>query len=79
VALISEELFYRVQGVLSGRVPRTTPQQRTHPDFRSAFVCDESCGDGLAGDWFKGRSVLTFRNTASRRRGQSRTSGSARN
>jgi hypothetical protein len=26
--LISEELFYRVQSVLSGRVPSTTPQQR---------------------------------------------------
>ena len=24
--LISEELFYRVQGVLVGRVPSTTPQ-----------------------------------------------------
>ena len=31
--LISEDLFYRVQSVLSGRVPGTTPQQRAHPDF----------------------------------------------
>ena len=31
--LISEDLFYRVQAVLSGRVPSTTPQQRAHPDF----------------------------------------------
>jgi site-specific DNA recombinase len=31
--LISEDLFYRVQSVLSGRVPITTPQQRAHPDF----------------------------------------------
>ena len=30
--LISEDLFYRVQAVLSGRVPSTTPQQRAHPD-----------------------------------------------
>jgi hypothetical protein len=31
--LISEELFYRVQSVLSGRVPVPTPQQRAHPDL----------------------------------------------
>jgi DNA invertase Pin-like site-specific DNA recombinase len=31
--LISEDLFYRVQSVLSGRVPSTTPQQRAHPEF----------------------------------------------
>jgi hypothetical protein len=31
--LISEDLFYRVQAVLAGRVPNTTPQQRAHPDF----------------------------------------------
>ena len=37
--LISEDLFYRVQAVLSGRVPSTTPQQRAHPDFPlRAFV-----------------------------------------
>ena len=43
--LISEELFYRVQGVLSGRVPSTTPQQRAHPDFPlRAFVRCDSCG-----------------------------------
>src|SRR5919108_2062511 len=31
--LISEELFYRVQAILSGRVPSTTPRKRAHPDF----------------------------------------------
>jgi hypothetical protein len=37
--LISEDLFYRVQAVLAGRVPSTTPQQRAHPDFPlRAFV-----------------------------------------
>ena len=30
--LISEDLFYRSQAVLAGRVPSTTPQQRAHPD-----------------------------------------------
>ena len=45
--LISEDLFYRVQAVLSGRVPSTTPQQRAHPDFPlRAFVRCESCGRG---------------------------------
>src|SRR5215208_2494920 len=40
--LISEELFFRVQAVLSGHVPSTTSQPRPHPDLRAgAFVrCD---------------------------------------
>jgi hypothetical protein len=55
--LISEELFYRAQAVLSGRLPSTTPRQRTHPDFPlRAFVRCESCGRGLTGSWSKGRS-----------------------
>ena len=55
--LISEELFYRVQAVLSGRVPSTTPQQRAHPDFPlRGFVHCSSCGRGLTGSWSKGRS-----------------------
>jgi site-specific DNA recombinase len=55
--LITEDLFYRVQSVLSGRVPSTTPQQRAHPDFPlRAFVRCESCGRGLTGSWSKGRS-----------------------
>jgi hypothetical protein len=32
--LIPEDLFYRVQAVLSGRVPSTRPQQRAHPTSR---------------------------------------------
>ena len=45
-SLISEDLLYRVQAVLSGRLPTTTPQQRAHPDFPlRAFVRCESCGD----------------------------------
>ena len=55
--LISEELFYRVQAILSGRVPSTAPQQRAHPDFPlRGFVRCESCGRGLTGSWSKGRS-----------------------
>jgi site-specific DNA recombinase len=48
--LISEDLFYRVQSVLAGRVPITTPQQRVPPDFSlRAFVRCESCGGGSTG------------------------------
>jgi hypothetical protein len=71
--LISEDLFYRVQAELSGRVPSTTPQQRAHPDFPlRAFVRCASGGRGLTGSWSKGRRVLTVRNGASRRRGRNR-------
>ena len=55
--LISEDLFYRVQSVLSGRLPSTTPKQRAHPDFPlHGFVRCASCGHGLTGSWSKGRS-----------------------
>ena len=50
--LISENLFYLVQAVLSGRTPSTTPKQWAHPDFPPrAFVRCESCGRGLTGSW----------------------------
>ena len=46
-----------MQGVLSGRMASTTPQQRAHPDFPlRAFVLCDSCGRGLTGSWSKGRS-----------------------
>lgn len=55
--LISEDLFCRAQAVLSGRLPSTTPRQRTHPDFPlRGFVRCDSCGRGLTGSWSKGRS-----------------------
>jgi site-specific DNA recombinase len=55
--LISEELFYRVQAILSGRVPSTAPRKRAHPDFPlRGFVRCHSCGRGLTGSWSKGRS-----------------------
>ena len=59
--LISEDLFFRVQAVLSGRLPSTTPKQRAHPDFPlRAFVRCGSCGRGLTGSWSKGRSGSRF-------------------
>jgi len=55
--LITEELFYRVQAILSGRTPSTAPRQRAHPDFPlRGFVRCRSCGRGLTGSWSKGRS-----------------------
>jgi hypothetical protein len=55
--LISEELFYQVQAVLSGRVPSTAPRQRAHPDFPlRGFVRCHSCGRGITGSWSKGRN-----------------------
>ena len=55
--LISEDLFYRAQAVLSGRLPSTTPKQRAHPDFpMRGFIRCASCGRGLTGSWSKGRS-----------------------
>jgi hypothetical protein len=55
--LISEELFYQVQAVLSGRVPRTAPRKRTHPDFPlRGFVRCHLCGRGIRGSWSKGRN-----------------------
>jgi site-specific DNA recombinase len=55
--LIHEDLFYRVQAVLSGRAPITVPRQRAHPDFPlRGFVRCESCRRGLTGSWSKGRS-----------------------
>jgi hypothetical protein len=55
--LVSGELFYRVQAILSGRVPSNAPRQRAHPDFPlRGFVRCESCGRGLTGSWSKGPS-----------------------
>jgi hypothetical protein len=56
-SLISEDLFYQVQAVLSGRTLITAPRQRAHPDFPlRGFGRCESCGRGLTGSWSKGRS-----------------------
>ena len=55
--LISEDLFYRVQAILSGRVLGMAPRQRAHADFPlRGFGRCESCGRGLTGSWSKGRS-----------------------
>jgi len=44
--LISEELFFRVQAILSGRLTRTAPRQRAHPDFpRAASFAANPAGE----------------------------------
>jgi hypothetical protein len=50
--LISEELFYRVQSVLSGRMPITTPQQRAHPDFPRYLRPIEAGNEGVVDQIF---------------------------
>jgi hypothetical protein len=72
--LISEDLFYRVQSVLSGRLPSTAPRQRAHPDFPlRAFVRCEVCGLRLTGSWSNGLRIATnLRNDASRKPGPNR-------
>ena len=65
--LISEDLFYQTQAVLSGRLPSTAPRKRAHPDFRlRGFVRCACCGRGLTGSWLKGRAPST-ENAASRK------------
>jgi hypothetical protein len=57
--LISEDLFYLAQAVLSGRVPSTAPRKRAHPDFPlRGFVRCEACGRGLTGSWSKPRNSV---------------------
>jgi site-specific DNA recombinase len=55
--LISEELFYRVQGVLNGRIRIVAPRERNRPDFplRGLVRC-HACGRGLTASWSKGRN-----------------------
>jgi hypothetical protein len=64
-SLIPEDLFYRAQAVLSGRLPRTTPKQRAHPDFPlRRFVRCASCGRGLTGSCRKAAEITTRTTTA---------------
>jgi site-specific DNA recombinase len=71
--LISEDLFYRVQSILSGRVMSTAPRQRAHPDFPlRGFVRCASCGRGFCGSW------PLIRSAASQRRDRTLISHSAR-
>ena len=54
--LISEEIFYRVQAVLAGRIQSMAPRQRNRPEFPlRGFIRCSVCCRGLSGSWSKGR------------------------
>lgn len=58
-AMISEELYYRVQAVLDGRSKKKlggVPRLTVHPDFplRQLIKCVH-CGKGFTGSWSQGR------------------------
>jgi site-specific DNA recombinase len=54
--LITERIFFRVQGILDGRYDVTT-KQRNDPDFPlRGYVRCETCGKPLTASWSKGRS-----------------------
>ena len=56
-AIVSAELFDRVQAVLDGKAVVVAPHLRNHPDFPlRVFVRCESCATGLTGSWSKGRT-----------------------
>jgi site-specific DNA recombinase len=53
--LVSEDVFYRVQGLLEGRVTKVGPEVRNRPEFPlRAFVRCHACGRVLTGSWSKG-------------------------
>jgi site-specific DNA recombinase len=57
--LVSEDVFYRVQVVLAGRVQPMSPRQRNRPEFRFERSAHCSvCARGLTGSWSKRRRPL---------------------
>jgi site-specific DNA recombinase len=56
-AIVAEEVFEKVQMVLSGRRPTVTPRPRNSEDFplRHFVRCGE-CGEPLTGSWSTGRT-----------------------
>jgi site-specific DNA recombinase len=55
--LIPEDVFYKAQAVLSGKLPSIAPLMRNRPDFPlRGFVRCAVCDRGLTGSWSKGRS-----------------------
>ena len=55
--IISEDTFFKVQGILNGRRPDITPRLRNNPDFplRGSVRCWK-CKGKLTGSWSRGRS-----------------------
>jgi site-specific DNA recombinase len=55
--IVDQDLFDRVQVILTGRKPKLTPFRRNHPDFPlRAFVRCSKCGQVITGSWSKGRN-----------------------
>src|SRR5262249_11653247 len=55
--LISEKIFFRVQGILDGRYEVTAPRQRNDPEFPlRGYIRCETCGKPVTASWSKGRS-----------------------
>ncbi len=55
--LVSQELFDRVQDVLSGKRTAPKPHHRNHPDFPlRLFVRCANCHTPLTGSWSKGKT-----------------------
>ena len=56
--LIPDDVFYRVQAILAGRVHTTGRHQRRRPEFPlCAFIKRAACGRGVTASWSKGRSA----------------------
>jgi site-specific DNA recombinase len=54
--LITQRIFFRVQGILDGRYEVTAPKQRNDPGFPlRGYVRCETCGKPLTASWSKGR------------------------
>ena len=57
--LITEEIVYKAQGVLSGKVPRIAPLLKRRPDFPlRGFVRCAACECGLTGRLVEGTQSL---------------------
>lgn len=55
--LVQESTFYRVQGILAGRLPTVAPAARSNADFPlRGFVRCLRCEKPITGSWSKGRN-----------------------
>jgi site-specific DNA recombinase len=55
--LVTENVFFRVQGILDGRYELSAPRERNDPDFPlRGYVRCTTCGKTLTASWSKGRS-----------------------
>lgn len=59
--LITKELFFKVQQILSGKRPDIAPKVRNHADFplRNFIRCPK-CGQKLTGGWSTGRKKVRY-------------------